>query len=468
MEGHRAYQQTLSLVLVRAQEEIFPDKKIIIDHSLGTGLYCRLNNGESCSDLMIKSLKNHMLEIIAANESILPRPEACHLGPPEKPTLMSYQCGNTVTCMGYPLLPTTGWLKTFNLRHWNKGMILCLPDPENINVLPAFKKHPKLFDVFNEYGRWLEILGIEYPHDLNEAIHNETISDLIKIAEGLHEKKIATIADQIKSHQDRFRVILIAGPSSSGKTSFTKRLGIQLRVNGLFPISIGLDDYFLDRDQTPRDEDGNPDYESVKALNIPLFNQNMNDLLAGKTVQLPRFDFKTGQSVGGETKHLSLNQPILIEGLHALNDNLTQEIAPENKYKIYVSALTQLNLTPHLRIPTSDVRLMRRLIRGHNFRGYKAEETLAQWRSVRMGEERYIFPYQETANVMFNSSIVYELNLLRHLAAPLIETVPKDHVCYPEAERILKLLYAFDPLTADEIPPTSILREFIGGSSFHY
>lgn len=468
IEGHRAYQQTLSLVLIRAQQETFPDKSIIIDHSLGTGLYCKLSNGEPCSDLMIKGLKNHMLEIIAANEPIHPVVDSCEPSQYDTTSLVSYQSGDTITCMGYPLLPTTGWLKTFDLKHWNKGMILCLPDPENINVLPAFKKNPKLFKVFDEYGQWMEILGIEYPEDLNRAIRSGEISDLIKIAEGLHEKKIASIADEIKSKKDLYRLILIAGPSSSGKTSFTKRLTIQLRVNGLRPISIGLDDYFLDRDKTPKDEDGNPDYESVNALDIPLFNQNMNDLMAGKTVHLPRFDFKSGKSVDGETVQLSPNQPVLIEGLHALNDDLTKDIAPENKYKIYVSALTQLNLTPHLRIPTSDVRLMRRLIRGHNFRGYSASETLAQWRSVRMGEERYIFPFQETADAMFNSSIIYELNLLKNLAIPLIKAVPQDNPCFPEAERIIKLLAAFEPLPGDEIPPTSILREFIGGSSFHY
>jgi len=475
-EGRRSYQQTLCLILLRAAEELFPEKKLLIDHSLGKGLYCQLLNEEPCTDRIIGEIKNQMLEIISANEPVIPESDAC---PDDKTTrtnkniirragLLPYRCGNTIACMNYPLLPLTGWLKTFDLRPREPGMILCLPDEENINVLPPFENQEKLFQVFHEYGRWLDILGIETPEDINRAIQTGEIGDLVKIAEGLHEKKIAYIADEIQSGRKERRIILIAGPSSSGKTTFIKRLEIQLRVNGMRPMAISLDDYFLDRDKTPRDKEGNPDFESLRAIDVERFNRDLEDLLAGGEVRLPRFDFVAGKSMHGGLSRLAPGEPVLIEGLHGLNDALTPDIPQEHKYKIYVSALTQLNLMPHLRIPTSDVRLLRRLIRGFKFRGHHAEATLTQWQLVRMGEEKYIFPFQEDADVIFNSSIVYELNVLRTLTAPLLEAVPEDHDCFPEAERILRLLFAFDPITPDEVPRNSILREYIGDSAFRY
>ena len=474
LEGRRSYQQTLCLVLVRAFEELFPNKHLIIDHSLGKGLYCELKKG-AFTESMLEALKRQILEIIRNDDPILPVDKSCNgetLKRPATPrslrTLYPYRCGNTVTCMGYPLLPSAGWLKTFDLKLWTPGMILRLPDEDDINILPPYQEQNKLFEVFHEYGQWMEILGVEYPDDLNRAIEIGEISELIKIAEGLHEKKIASIADQITKQRADARVVLIAGPSSSGKTSFIKRLTIQLRVNGLRPLTVSLDDYFLDRDKTPVDKDGNPDWESIHALNVPRFNQDLKDLLDGEFVRLPVFDFVQGKSNPGPEVQLQNDQPVLIEGLHGLNDELTPEIPASCKFKIYVSALTQLNLTPYLRVPTSDVRLLRRLVRGYKFRGHSAEDTLSMWRLVRLGEEKYIFPFQESANVIFNSSIIYEPNVFRDLAAPLLEAVSEDNPCFPEAERILRLLYAFEPIVWDQVPRNSILREFIGGSSFNY
>jgi uridine kinase len=484
IEGRRAYQQSLCLILIRALEELYPSKKLYIDHSLGKGLYCEFKGKESLNQRMINKLIKQMQSIIFKNESITPvtlsvkeaiellqafeEDTIKHIENTNQSHLTLYKCGDTIDYLGYPLFPFTGFMTVFELRYWPPGMILIPPDDSNHHSVPSFIQPKKLFQIFHEYGRWENIIGIVKAEDLNKAISLKSINDLIKIAEGLHEKKIAYIADDLAKRKKKLRVALIAGPSSSGKTTFTKRLEIQLRVNGFKPLLISLDDYFLNREETPLDAQGHYDYESLKAINVQGFNNDINNLLQGKEVQLPRFDFVQGKSIAGPIRNLGKNQIILVEGLHCLNNKLTSDIPKENKYKIYVSALTQLNMTDHLRVPTSDVRLLRRLIRGYQFRGHNADETLQQWSRVRMGEEKYIFPFQEEADTIFNSALFYELSVLNVFTVPLLQKISTDHIVFPEAQRILQLLNSFLPVSEKFVPLNSILREFIGGSSFSY
>jgi uridine kinase len=333
---------------------------------------------------------------------------------------------------------------------------------------PAFSAnvYRKLCTVFREYRQWESILGIETTSDINQRIADGGIVELIKIAEALHEKRIAEIAESI-SDKGKGIVVFIAGPSSSGKTTFTKRLAIQLRVIGLSPVMISLDDYFFDRDRTPVGSDGKPDFEALEAVDIRRFGKDLDALLRGGTVRLPRYDFVAGRSFPG-FEVTAPYQPILVEGLHGLNQRLTSAASGKGMLKVYVSALTQLNLTSQVRLPTSDVRLLRRMVRDAQFRGHGAERTLSGWSSVRQGEEKHIFPFQELADCMFNTSLMYELSVIRAFAEPLLDQIGNDSACYSEANRLLEYIRCFHPIAADEVPPTSILREFIGGSSFKY
>jgi len=483
-EGMRSYQQTLSLVFIRAAKELYPTTKILIDHSLGNGLYCELKANKHPNHRMVEKIKNQMHKIIDKDEVIKPLLVSYEQAvkyfkdwgeePPlfvEKEKLSNltfYQCGKIINYINYPPFPSTGYIKSFDLHYWPPGVILSFPESSNIYQLPRFIKQKKLFRVFSEYGQWENILGIEKVNDINEAIKSGEIFDLIKIAEGLHEKKIVQIAEQITRKKKNVRIILIAGPSSSGKTTFAKRLNIQLRVNGLAPLAISLDDYFLDRDKTPKDKDGNYDFESPMAIDTFRLNEDLKKLMWGETVELPRYDFKEGKSIPGPKHKLKPQQPILIEGLHSLNSQITREIPRKNKLKIYVSALTQLNITDHIRVPTSDVRILRRLIRDYQFRDHSTVYTLEHWPLVRQGEGKYIFPFQEETDIIFNSSLVYELAVLRDLVQPLLEKVPENHQTFPEAQRLLELISYFLPIEAGKVPSNSILREFIGGSSFSY
>lgn len=482
-EGIKAYQFTLCLLLVRAVEELFPQDRIVIDHSLGKGFFCEFKSGRSISRRMIRKIKSQMWKIIQKNDLILPvrfsRKEielhwnrtgekgGWFIESAETLTTL-FRCGGTTDYFAYPLLPSTGRIKSFDLVPWHHGMILWMPDNAPLDRLPKFVPHPKLFQIFSEFGRWEKILGVSTAVDLNKVVAEGEISDLIKIAEGLHEKKIAFLADTIAQEKKRCRVVLIAGPSSSGKTTFTKRLHVQLRVNGLFPLVISLDDYFLDRAKTPLDNDGKPDYESIRAVDLDQFYADLVALLEGKAVQIPKYDFHQGIRTPGPVVHVESGHPILIEGLHALNEDFVEMVPCKGKYKIYVSALTQLNITDHLRVSTSDIRLLRRLIRDSQFRNHSAWDTLSTWPLVRRGEEKYIFPFQEKSDVFFNSALTYEPCILRVFAEPLLEAIPKSHPYYFEADRIFQLLKTFLPVSPDEVPPTSILREFIGGSSFRY
>jgi uridine kinase len=383
-------------------------------------------------------------------------------------TFTLFRSENTAAFLGTPLLPSTGRIQAFGLVPWKGGMILLLPHGDDITILPPFVPYSKLFRVFHEFGDWERILGVSQAADLNRSVATGAHSDLIKIAEGLHEKKVAQIADTIARRRKQLRLILIAGPSSSGKTTFTKRLAIQLRVIGLVPLVVSLDDYFLDRDKTPRNVEGKPDYETLEAVDVPRFYRDLSDLLAGRPVRLPRYDFLNGLRTPGLSVTLPPRQPVLVEGLHALNPRLADALPSKVMYRIYASALTQMNITDHMRFPTSDIRLLRRLVRDVRFRSHPASDTLTAWPMVRRGEERHIFPYQDDCHVVFNSALTYEPAVLRTFAEPLLQRIPAGHAAFPEVLRLLQLLRCFSPISPDEVPPTSILREFIGGSSFKY
>lgn len=482
-EGIRSYRATLSLLLFRAAKDCFPEKHLLIDHSLGRGYYCQWKLGTATRSQM-KKIKSRMVELISKNLPIVPTPmlrpqafetleaigesPALYDGDPHRSRFVYFALGDHILPMGFPLFSSTRMLRSFDLLPWRPGFILVFPTEENPNILSPASNQKKLFKVFHEYGKWEQILNIEKIADINQAIDSGKIRELVKIAEGLHEKKIAHIADHITRKRDALRIVLIAGPSSSGKTTFTKRLSIQLRVNGLQPLMMSLDNYFLDRALTPLDDEGNPDYESLTALDIHRLNRDLRGLLAGKTVLLRTYDFHSGKGGDGDEKRLEPGQPILIEGIHGLNDKLTQHIPSKNKLKVYVSALTQLNIMDHIRVATSDVRMLRRMIRDVQFRGYSPQHTIETWPKVRHGEEVNIFPYQEEADVIFNTSLMYELAVLRDRVLPLLETVSNDTPAFSEAQRLMEILHFFRPLSSDHVPMNSILSEFLGESSFKY
>jgi len=383
------------------------------------------------------------------------------------PYINLYKCGHLYDYFYGPMVPSMGYLKIFDLLFYEPGFILMYPHAEDPFTIPPFKDLPKLARVFKEAEEWAGILDVGDVGGLNDKVESGKINDIILVNEGLHEKKIANIADKIYESKDKLKIVLIAGPSSSGKTTFSKRLSIQLRVLGLRPYPLSLDDYFVDRERTPRDANGNYEFESIRALDLELFNQHLAALLNGEEVELPQFNFRTGLREWNGKKFKMDNDSILvIEGIHGLNEILTSSIPRENKYKIYISALTQLNIDNHNRIPTTDGRLIRRIVRDYKYRGRNAETTILTWPQVRAGEEKNIFPYQEEADVMFNSELVYEMCILKKYAEPLLQEITINSPAYLEAKRLLIFLSYF--LEADEntIPNNSIIREFIGGSCF--
>ena len=384
-----------------------------------------------------------------------------------------YKLGNLYDVYYEYLLPSTGYLKVFDLIKYHDGMLLIPPKRKNPNELSEVVPQDKMFNVFKDNLKISEIVGLNNVGDMNRAILKHTSGDLIKVTEALHEKQISRIADQItarhNSQKGGARIILISGPSSSGKTTFSKRLSIQLMTNLLIPITISLDNYFLDREQTPRDEKGDYDYESLYALDLELFNRQLNDLLQGKEVSLPTYNFETGKKeFRGNTLKMKDSDVLVLEGIHALNPALTPNIEEHQKFLIYVSALTTLSIDDHSWIPTADNRLLRRIIRDVKYRGTSAQKTIARWASVRAGEEKWIFPYQENADAMFNSSLLFELAVIKQQAVPALMSVPENSSEYDTAKHLLKQLYYFLPLEENEIPSTSLLREFLGGSSFIY
>lgn len=479
-DGYRTYSRSLTLVFIMACEELYENCKVTIEHSLSNGLYCEVHTDKKLSEKDRDAIKLKMQEIIDADyeieKTIVSKKEAidffnkCNmknkselLRYKEHEDVKIYKCNNHVDHFYGHMLPSTGYLKTFDVLKYEDGFILLGPKEGDKCKTREFVPQPKLSNIYLEMEKWSTLMGVDTVLSLNKIIENGTYGELIRTVEALQEKKLGEIADIIK--QENKRIILIAAPSSSGKTSFAHRLSIHLKVNNLQPISISLDDYFVDRDKTPLDEFGNYDFESIYAINLERFNRDLSDLLEGKEVAIPRFNFKKGISEEGKKLKIEKNQPIILEGIHGLNPILTSSIPDSEKFKIYLSVLTQINLDEHNRIPTTDLRLIRRIVRDNQFRGYDATRTILTWDSVRRGEKQNIFPYQEEADMIFNSSCVYELAILKSYVKPLLEDINSTSEAYSEANRLLKFLQYFVELKdTSDLPPTSIIKEFIGGS----
>lgn len=487
--GMRTYVRSLFFILVKAVEELYPQGSISLEHPISKGYFCKLHIDRTIGLDDVQRIKQKMQEIIAADipytrteshtEEVVRLFEKRRMM--DKARLLDtygqlysyyYQLGDTVDCYYSSLVPSTGYIRLFDIVKYYDGLLLRIPNRENPTKLEEVVKQEKMLEVFQEYHRWNQILGISTVGDLNVACNHGHATDLINVSEALQEKKIAQIADEITHrNQDgkRVKLVLISGPSSSGKTTFSKRLSIQLMTNGLKPYPISLDDYFVNRNDTPLDENGKHDFESLYAVDLPFFEEQLTTLLNGGEVELPRYNFTTGKrEMTGKKLRIDEHMILIIEGIHALNPALTPHIPNENKYKVYVSALTTILLDNHNYIPTTDNRLLRRIIRDYKYRNYSAEETIARWPSVRAGEEKWIFPYQEYADAMFNSALLFELAVLKDYVEPVLRKVPNRCPEYSEAHRLLRFLNYFVSVQDKELPPTSLLREFLGGSSFQY
>lgn len=482
--GMKTYVRTLQFILIKAVNDLFPNAKITIEHALSKGLFGEIHKEPALDSEDIIKIKERMQELIDKNIPInkvyVTKEEAISIfegyGLMDKVALLKhvdmqrlklYELEGRYDYFFGLMANSTGIAKVFDLMYYEPGFLLRFPTEANPNEIPAFVERKKLAKIFYETEQWGNILGVGDVGSLNNKVENGEIIDIIRVAEALHEKKIAYIADMINDRKE-LKVILIAGPSSSGKTTFLKRLGIQLRVNGLRPIPISLDDYFVDRDQTPLDEEGKPDYESLHALDLELFNKHLNELLQGHEIHTPSFNFKTGKREwNGNKLKLPENGLLVIEGIHGLNDLLTSTVPAENKFKIYISALTQLNLDDHNRIATTDVRIIRRIVRDFLSRGYGGEQTLMMGPSIRRGEEKNIFVFQEEADVMFNSTLVYELCVLKKFAVEELSKIKSDSPVYYDACKLKSFLSFFKEIDTAIVPENSILREFIGGSCFY-
>ena len=483
--GLRAYTRTLFFVLCKAVHDLYTPAKVAIDIPVSNGYYVDLNIGHPVTLDDARNIRRRMQEIIDANMSVhrheMTTEEAIHmfevLHTHSKVKLLR-SVGAIFTTVydinGYydyfygSLLTSTGKLYLFGLEKYYDGLLLRIPSQEMPDELGEMVPQDKMFGIFKEHHHWQGILGMRTIGDLNEAIDSGRSSLLIQVSEALQEKKIGKIADEI-ARKEGLRMVLIAGPSSSGKTTTCKRLSVQLLTNGIKPVPISLDDYFLDRELTPRDATGDYDYESIHALNIPLLNQHLQALFRGEEIELPRFNFQKGLSEqSGHKLRLHDDEILVVEGIHALNPELTAQIPDELKFRVYASALTTILLDNHNYVPTTDNRLLRRIIRDHKYRGVSAQETIRRWPSVRRGENKWIFPYQENADQMFNTAMLFELAVIKRQAEPLLEQVPESCVEYAEAYRLRKFLGYIRPIPEDQIPPTSLLREFLGGSSFEY
>lgn len=482
-DGIRIYQRSLKFLLMKALHDCYPDRDVAIRHSVSKGIFFDVV-GPALGQEQVRHLERHMHELVVRDvpfqKVIVSLEEARRIfresGREDRYGAIRNREKDYVTLYlfedvedyfyGY-MVPGSGYLKLFELESAEGGIILVIPKKEHPDRLPEGKIPGKLFNVFAEYTNWIHILGVDDVGHLNERVKNGQMDDFIRIAEALHEKKIASIADQVKQDVERIRIILIAGPSSSGKTIFAQRLSVQLRVNGIMPVNISVDDYFVNQDVTPRDEAGNPDFEALECVDLPLFNQDLQTLIRGDEIMLPSFNFVKGKrEYPGRKLRLEPGQVMVVEGIHALNPRLTDAIPDTSKFRIYVSAITSMQIDRHNRIPTTDLRLIRRLVRDHRTRGAGAPKTLGMWASVRRGEEQNIFPFQEQADIMFNSSLIYELGVLKQYALPLLQELEPDRSEYSEARRLIEFLSYFENIGVEEIPRTSILREFIGGSSF--
>ena len=494
--GMRAYVRTLGMVLGAAINELYPRTDLRVEHPISKGYYCTLQwhvdkNTEPEEEKeppvltkeMIAAIKQRMLQIIAEDRPIYEEEKQTKeviklfasrynnetsifeaLG---NPYCRYFRMGEYIDYYTNVLLPSSGYLTLFDIVPYQDGLLMRIPNRQNPTVLEDEVSQDKMFSIFREYNRWNKLLRINNVSDFNIACKQNKSFELIKLAEALHEKKIAQIADAIA--EKRPKIVFISGPSSSGKTTFSKRLQIQLLVDGILPEVLSMDDYFVNRVDTPRDENGNWDFEDVHAVDLPFFRQQMHDLLDGKEIDLPTYDFAKGERVfEGRKLKLQKDSVLVIEGLHALNPIILPDVDKDLTFKIYVSALTTINIDNHNWIPTTDIRLLRRVVRDYKYRGYSAKETIARCPSVIRGEQKWVYPFQEEADVMFNSALIFEFAVLKRHAEPILSEVPKFCEEYTEAHRLLKFLQYFIPVPEKEIPPTSLLREFVGGSSFHY
>ena len=483
-DGARIYRRSLSFLMVAAAAELFPGHTFIIHHSMPFGgYYCERDNGR-LSDNELDQLRTRMQELVQADLPIaqvkVPLDEALTIfrdtGDQEKADLFAkrrkdyltlYELNNVRDYFHGFMVPSTGYLNTFDLRQYSNGFILQFPRRHQPHLLQPFEDEARLANVFQEYSQWLNIMGVPRVAALNDAIQNGRMREVILVAEAFHQQQLTQIAAAIAQRRPALKLVLISGPTSAGKTTFSKRLAIQLMAKGIFPITVGMDNYFVNRTQTPRDEDGNYDFEALEAVDVPLFRDHMQKLLAGETIKQPIYNFYTGEREWGETLQIGPEHVIIIEGIHGLNPKLVEGILPDALYRVFISAFTQLNLDKHNRVPTTDTRLLRRIVRDAAHRGYSAADTIGRWNSVRRGEKRHIFPYQNNADVFFNSALVYELSVLKKLAQPLLLQVEPGTPERPEANRLMAFLQWFDSMPdegLDSIASDSILREFVGQS----
>lgn len=481
----RNYTRTLFFILCKAVHDLYPGSRVVIDIPVSKGYYINLHIGREVTDEDATRIRERMQQIIDEKIPIerfeVRTEEAIRMfeqkGDEAKVKLLKsigslytvyHRIDDYVDYYYGALLTNTSDIYLFGLERYFEGLLLRIPSKHDPSQLGALVKQDKMFEVFLEQHRWQHILGVSTIGDFNEAVKAGHATNLINVSEALQEKKISQIADQITTHPE-VRVVLIAGPSSSGKTTFCKRLSIQLLANGIRPVQISLDDYFVDRERTPKDAAGDWDYESIHALDINLINLQLSALFRGEEVELPKYDFLSGRSgMSGKRLRLADRQVLLVEGIHALNPELTAQIPKKQKFHVYISALTSILLDDHNYIPTTDNRLLRRIIRDHKYRGVSAQETIRRWPSVRAGETKWVFPYQENADVMFNTAMLYELAVIQDQAVPLLEQVPESCVEYSEAYRLRKFLSYITPIPSRALPPTSLVREFLGGSSFRY
>ena len=483
-DGMRIYVRGLLLIMSKAFNKLYPDALLTVNYQLSNATFCQIDNMKTTEE-MIKNVSDEMKKIIDANYDInkvvMTKEEAkkfydkeqtirgkLQLDNKDKDTVSLYFCEDYYNYF-YGVMPiSTGYTKIFDLKVYNNGFLIRYPSRKNPNKLEEYKENKKLLNTLQEYEDIHRVLGINTIYKLNKEILNGNEKELILLAEALHEKKISDIADKIVNKND-VKVVLIAGPSSSGKTTFAKRLGLQLRLNGLKPVTISVDNYFVERTETPLDENGNYNFECLEAIDLKLFNHDLIELLKGNEILMPTFNFKTGhKEYTGETMKLGKDEILVIEGIHCLNDELTSAIPRENKYKIYISNLTVLNIDYFNRISTTDRRLIRRIVRDYKFRSYNAIHTLQIWNSVNRGEEQYIYPFQEEADSMFNTSLVYEFCVLKKFAVPLLESINSSYAEYSEARRLLEFLKYFETIDIENVPKNSLLREFIGDSIFEY
>lgn len=485
--GRELYIRSLYFLLCKAVHDVLPLKvKLRIKHSISGGRFCTLDGlDEPISDALVNKLLDAMKDVVKRDVPFERIPmftedaiaEFQKYGLEDKTELFKnrdriytsvYKLENTINYYYSYMVPSTGYLKTFGLEKYENGLLLKLPSSKNLDVVTKTRQFPKLFSVYQENKSWAEKLGVKYVSDVNKLIDENKVMEMILVAEAFQEKRIAAVAEAI-SQRPSVKMILISGPSSSGKTTTCKRLSVQLGVLGYHPVQISVDDFFVEREQTPKDKDGNYDFEAVEAVDLPLFNKTLSDLIAGKRVEIPTFNFALGKKEWkGKTIQLDEKSVMVIEGIHCLNPRLTEQVPDEVKFKIFVSALTSISIDRQNPIPTTDNRLIRRVVRDYNYRGYSAQETLSRWRSVRNGEERNIFPFQENADEMINTSLIFELGVLKPYATYILNAVPETAKEYAEAVRLLKFLSYFKYIPEDKIPGTSILREFVGGSKFTY